>query len=161
MAITEPTAIRLTLVHCSGPFPPINPGHMNLTLWLSGLVQEDGGKASGTLVEADTSGGKSSLREFQIEGAELLELVELLQDAGFPDRKPKIQSALDSTDRWGHFLFHVYMNGDVQMLDLEVLSTSYEGEGARPMQRFFKRLLDLVGAEHPRARFDLTKNIGD
>ncbi len=158
MAVTEPTAVRLTLVHCAGPFPPINPGRMNLTVWLSGVVQENGeGDASGTIVETDASGGKPKLREFTVNAEDLQALVGDLQDVGFPNRRPKVQSCVDSTDRWGHFLFHVYMNGEVQMLELEVLSTSYEGEDSRGLQKVFRRLLDVAKVTNERARFDLTK----
>jgi hypothetical protein len=140
-------SLTLTLTHASGPIGrrPV----LNLTLTFSGaegLPQFEAG-----LSVLDARGARQvPLRQEQFDA-----LVRALEATGIEQRVPKVDGKIDTSDSSARLLMHVAHEKGSRLLDVDLLSSGYEGPDAPALQKFLGLLLDAAGVRDASIRHDL------
>jgi hypothetical protein len=140
-------SLTLTLTHASGPIGRRPVLNLSITLGgVEGLPQFEAG-----LSVLDARGARQvPLREEPF-GA----LVRALEATGIEQRVPKVDGKIDTSDSSARLLMHVAHEKGSRLLDVDLLSSGYEGPDAPALRKFLGLLLDAAGVSDPSIRNDL------
>ena len=158
-----PTVVTVSLVYTSGlVFPPerwtdeAGLGTLNLVVWARLIRYLDSVGGRMVVVERDPRQEAESTHEFALARAEVEEVLRLLEASGLPNEEPGIEPLLDSSDRWAHMTLNVSTLKGRRSMDVDMNTSSYEGEGAPALRAFLHELLRVAGAGDPNVWYDLT-----
>ncbi len=138
----------LTLTHRRGPVG--KRPRLVLVLTLEGVLgfpQIDCG--------GNVAVGIGGIAEFRVTGDQFGLLCQALEKTGVETRVPKVDGKMDTSDTAARLIMHVAFFRVSRTLDVDLLSSGYEGPDAPALQKFLGLVLDAAGVNDPSIRFDL------
>lgn len=141
-------SFSLTLTHRGGPVG--KRPRLLLALTLEGVVGLPGFECGGSVAVGDRA-----LSEFKLGAEPFQRLCAALEQTGIESRVPKVDGKIDTSDRAARLLLHVATEKGSRTLDVDLLSSGYEGPDAPALQKVMGLLLDAAGVKDPSIRFDL------
>lgn len=67
---------------------------------------------------------------------------------GVPERAPRVESVVDSSDTWFESVVRVAVNGRIQTFTLQTQCSGFRGQEADGLRAVFQRILGLSGYGH-------------
>lgn len=122
-------------------------GELQLYCWLRAVRLPDHLDAA-KLVVVTRRGGKLEVREPPLEIRQVASLLSVLEDLGFPPRRPRVEDVFDTSDSWQNVVLRVRLNDDVGTLELSLCSSGFEGEDAGVLRKVFRWILETSQSNH-------------
>ena len=142
-------SFSLTLTHRSGPVG--RRPRLTLALTVDGVVGLPQFECGGSVAI-----GPRALSEFKLSPEQFQRLGAALEATGIETRVPKVDGRIDTSDTAARLLLHVALDKGSRTLDVDLLSSGYEGPDAPALRKFLGLLLDAAGVTDAGIRRDLT-----
>lgn len=141
-------SLSLTLSLRAGPIG--RQPRLIFALTLDGMIGLPQVECGGTVAVADRG-----FSDFKLTQDQFLRLCGALEETGIETRVPKVDGKMDTSDSSARILMHAALEKGSRTLDVDLLSSSYEGPDAPALRKFMGLLLDAADVTDLSIRHDL------
>jgi len=149
----EVTIVEIDWTEAVGPQTSV--GSPYLFGWLRACYMEPGFIADGRVVVLARESQEADWTQYQgpVTQSEAETLVSAFALLGIPERAPKVESVLDSSDRWFTSILRVAVYEQIQTFTIQTQSSGFKGDDADGLRSIFQRVLKLSGYGHQHTIF--------
>ena len=149
----EVTIVEIDWTEAVGPRTSV--GSPYLFGWLRACYMEPGFIADGRVVVLARESQTAEWTQYKgpVPQSDADTLVSAFALLGIPERAPKVESILDSSDTWFTSIILAAVNGQTQTFTIQTQTEGFKGDGADGLRAVFQRVLDLSGYGHRRTIF--------
>lgn len=141
----EITLVEIDWTEAVGPQTSV--GSPYLFGWLRACYMEPGFIAEGRVVILARESQTADWTQYQgvVSQPDADTLVSAFALLGVPERAPRVESVLDSSDIWFTSIVRVVINGQLQTFTIQTQGGRFQGQEADGLRAIFQRILDLSG----------------
>lgn len=135
--------------------PQTSVGSPYLFGWLRACYMEPGFIADGRVVVLARKSQSADWTQYQgtVSQSDADGLVSAFALLGVPERAPRVEMVLDSSDTWFTSNVRVAVNGQTHAFNIQTQCGGFKGQEADGLREIFQRVLDLSGYGHRQTMF--------
>ena len=144
----EVTIVEIDWTEAVGPQTSV--GSPYLFGWLRACYMQPGFIADGRVVVLARGSQSADWAQYQgpVTQPDADTLVSAFAVLGIPERAPRVESVLDSSDTWFTSSMRVVVYDRIQTFTIQTQSSGFQGHEADGLREVFQRILDLSGYGH-------------
>jgi hypothetical protein len=149
----EITLVEIDWTEAVGPQTSV--GSPYLFGWLRACYMEPGFIADGRVVVLARESQSADWAQYQgpVTQPDADTLVSAFALLGVPERAPRVESVLDSSDTWFTSSVRVAVFDQIQTFTVQTQCSGFQGHEADGLRAVFQRILDLSGYGHQHTIF--------
>ena len=154
----EITIVEIDWTEAVGPQTSV--GSPYLFGWLRACYMEPGFIADGRVVVLARESQSADWVQYQgtVTQPDADTLVSAFALLGVPERAPRVESVVDSSDTWFTSIVRVVVYDQIQTFTIQTQNSGFKGQEADGLRAVFQRILDLSGYGHQHTIF---RNTGE
>lgn len=149
----EVTIVEIDWTESVGPHGSV--GSPYLFVWLRAAYVRPGLISDGRVVVLAKESQSASWEQLQgpVSLPDADTLVSALALLGIPERGPRVEMVLDSSDTWFASSIRIVVGDQSQAFTIQTQSSGFKGQEADGLRAIFRRILDLSGYGHRQSMF--------